>query len=73
LLFPLLVKKVLADEGRMQMDSFDLERLKRIDAFLASDPFVHDWHKQESIHPWDTATNQALFASRAHLFYSETD
>ena len=73
LLFPLLVKKVLADEGRMQLDSFDLERLKRIDAFLASDPFVHVWHNQEGIHPWDTASNQALIASRAHLFYPETD
>ncbi len=43
------------------------------DAFLVSDPFVHVWHNQEGIHPWHTASNQALIASRAHLFYPETD
>lgn len=73
LLFPLLVKKVLADEGRMQLDAFDLERLKRIDAFLASDPFVHNWRDQVAIHPWAKASRDSLVASRAHLLYPEGD
>lgn len=69
LLFPLLVKKVLADEGRMQLDAFDLERLRRLDSFLASDPFFHDWRNHKTSHPWEAISSRALIASRAHLFY----
>lgn len=69
LLFPLLVKKVLADEGRMHLDSFDLERLKRLDSFLTNDPFLYDWRNHEVPHPWEAVYSQALIASRAHLFY----
>lgn len=69
LLFPLLVKKILTDEGRMQLDTFDQERLRRLDGFLAYDPFVHDWLNHEAVHPWEAVSSQALIASRAHLFY----
>lgn len=69
LIFPLLVKKTLADEGRMQLDPFDFERLNRLDGFLVNDPFAHDWSDNQSLHAWEKVSQQALIAARAKLFY----
>ena len=63
--FPLLLKKVLADAGLLAMDSFDIERLRRVDEYLAHDPFDFDWRDPSAVHPWELVSNRALVASRA--------
>jgi len=41
-LFPLLVKKVLAEEGKLKLDAYDGLRLQRLEAYLVRDPFEID-------------------------------
>jgi len=67
--FPLLFKKVLADDGLLTMDSYDLERLRRIEEYLVHDPFDFDWSVREASHPWLISDRQALIFARAKIFY----
>lgn len=69
LLFPLVFKKVLAIKGLMKLDDFDVERLKRIDAYVMHNPFDFDWMAADVTHPWVEIDTQALVYSKAHLFY----
>lgn len=71
--FPLLFKKVLSDNGLMAMDSYDLERLKRVDAYLTHDPFDFDWDGLESDHPWATIDTEALICAREKIFCPDED
>lgn len=71
LFFPLLLKKVLADDGLLTMDSYDLERLRRIEQYLTNDPFDYDWKATEATHPWEAIDRQAFIAARAKLFYPD--
>lgn len=68
LFFPLLLKKVLADAGLLAMDSYDAERLRRVDDYLAHDPFDFDWRDPSAGRPWELVTNLAKVASRACEF-----
>jgi hypothetical protein len=70
ILFPLLFKKVLADDGLLVMDNYDLEKLRRIDSFLVHDPFDFDWNSQHQ-HPWAEIKNQALICASAKRFYPD--
>ncbi|ALL68237.1 hypothetical protein K788_00003715 [Paraburkholderia caribensis MBA4] len=68
--FPLLVKKVLADEGLMTLADEDIERLRHIHAYLAHDPFDFDWHSGAS-HPWSEARSQETIAMLAKRLYPD--
>jgi hypothetical protein len=68
MLFPLLLKKVLRDAGLFQMDEYDLERLRQIDAFLMHDPFARK-RDRFSAHSWTTVDNEVLRAIRAEKLY----
>jgi hypothetical protein len=65
LLFPLVFKKVAAQEGLPTLAPYDVERLKRIDAFLLHDPFQFDWlaAAHPGDHPWAKIDLQAFSAS----------
>jgi hypothetical protein len=67
LLFPLLLKKTLADAGRFKMDDWDLERLRTIDQYLMHNPFAKRERREK--HPWMEVENEALIAARAASFY----
>ncbi len=69
LLFPLLFKKIIADKGRIQLDAYDTERLRRIDAYLLHDPFALDWSAEDGKHPWKEIDSLAFVHARAPLFY----
>jgi hypothetical protein len=65
--FPLLLKKMLADDGMLAMDQYDIERLRRIDRYILHDPFDHDWHSATD-HPWNKVETDVRMAILAkHL------
>lgn len=69
--FPLLFKKVLGDRGLLKLDTFDVERLKLTNQYLAHDPFAFDDNGEEFAHPWIETDTRALVHAKAHLFYPE--
>lgn len=70
-LFPLLVKKQLADSGNWTMSAFDAEKLRRIDSYLIHDPFTHDHLASDDSNPWSELDMQTRFAVNAHKFYGD--
>lgn len=71
-LFPLMVKQVLSDEGLLTMHEFDIERLRRIETYLANDPFDFDWHSDET-HPWSETSSKARMAVLAKRLYPDSN
>ena len=71
LLFPLVFKKVAAKIGLLKLDHFDVERLKRIDAYVMHEPFKFDWRAPDATHPWVEIDSQAFCYARTGDFYSE--
>lgn len=70
LLFPLLVKKLLADHQLMQLDHKDIEQIKRLDAYLMHDPFAPvDQDIEDGKHPWLAIDMEAFIAAVAPTFY----
>jgi hypothetical protein len=55
----------------MKLDDFDVERLKRIDAYVMHSPFDFDWMAPNATHPWAAIDSQAFVYSKAHIFYPE--
>lgn len=51
-LFPLIFKSVIADMGLFKLGAYDIERLRRIDAYIEHDPFDFDWMAPKATHPW---------------------
>jgi hypothetical protein len=49
--FPLLLKKVLADDGLYVLTELELDHLGEMERYLMHDPFKHDWDSDRS-HPW---------------------
>jgi hypothetical protein len=68
-LFPLLVKKRLANSGNWTMSALDAARLRRIDSYLMHDPFTHDHWASDDSNPWSELDMQVRFAVNAHKFY----
>jgi len=68
LLFPLLVKKILKDAGRLKIDDWDWQRLRRVDSYLTHNPFARRDRRVE--HPWQSVDNAALFDARSAIIYS---
>jgi hypothetical protein len=52
LLFPLVFKKVVANMGLLTLHDYDVQRLRRIDAYVLHDPFTFDWMAADAAHPW---------------------
>lgn len=52
LLFPLLLKKLAADEGRYRISLDDLDRLGRLDEYIAHEPMHFREDEFPSRHPW---------------------
>ena len=69
LLFPLLFKKVASQAGLFKLDDYDVERLRRIDAYLLHDPFVFDWMADETTHPWAEIDINAMISAKVRHFY----
>lgn len=67
LLFPLLVKKTLADAGRFKMDDRDAERLRAIDHYLMHNPFAK--RNRRDNHPWSEVETNTIIAASAAKFY----
>ena len=68
LLFPLLVKLTLSRKGLLALREDDNEVLMRIDAFLGTDPFAHDWESEDR-HPWCKLEADARLTSLARALY----
>ena len=66
ILFPLLLKVVLANDGLLEMDDIDIEHLRRIEQYLMHDPFDHDWD-EDNPHPWADVASHARLVARAYL------
>lgn len=63
ILFPLLVKKILADAQLLALAKFDTERLKRLESYLLHDPFMArngGDDDEEREHPWLNIDTEAL-------------
>lgn len=71
LLFPLVFKNLAADDGLLKIDDYDVERLRRIDAYLLHDPFAFDWMAEDATYPWHEIDIQALVQARSRHFYPE--
>jgi hypothetical protein len=69
LLFPLLFKKVASQAGIIKLDDYDVERLRRIDAYLLHDPFAFDWKADETTHPWVEIDINAMMSAKRRHFY----
>lgn len=54
MLFPLAVKKTLADAGYFELSDGDAQRIRQIDAYVLHDPFDFDFAKEseDNKHPW---------------------
>jgi hypothetical protein len=72
LLFPLVFKKVAASAGLLKLDVYDVERLRRIDAYLLHEPFTFDWRADNSTHPWVEMDFRALVSAQSRQFYEQT-
>lgn len=68
LFFPLLVKKVLSDEGLLTLDDVDVRKMQNIETYLAYDPFDFDWHSNDA-HPWSKANSQSKMTVLARRMY----
>jgi len=68
-LFPLIFKKCAADAGLLQLEKYDVERLRRIDSYLVHDPFTFDWRVEYATHPWVKLDTLAFVYARAHTLY----
>ncbi|MCW5887655.1 MAG: hypothetical protein KIT07_05985 [Anaerolineales bacterium] len=69
LLFPLLLKKVLADDRLFELSEYDIEQLRYLDHYLAHDPFDHD-RLSDVTHPWVEITSHARMRIHAKQLYS---
>lgn len=69
LLFPLLVKKVLADHAGLPLEPLDLERAKRLQWYLVSDPFAPVPDSDEAEHPWSRVDTLVHVYAVAPKFY----
>lgn len=72
MLFPLLVKKSLSDAGLLVMTNVDIEKLRRIEMYLAHDPFDFDWDSNAT-HPWSDASSAAMMSVLAKRLYPNLD
>lgn len=68
--FPMLVKRVLTDDGLMAMAEDDIERLQCIEAYLSHDPFDFDGHS-DATHPWSEIGSAAKLAVLAKKLYPD--
>jgi hypothetical protein len=73
ILFPLIIKKILAEQGLMVLDGFDLERLRRIEWYLTTDPYGEDAFDDEENrqHPWVEIDSDARIAVVSKPFYDQ--
>lgn len=67
--FPLLVKKVLADDKLLTLGLTDAEHLRRIEMYLAHEPFDFSWKPYER-HPWAEVQSSAGMAVTAKILSS---
>lgn len=63
MLFPLLLKKHLADKTGFRMDDYDAEILKRIEKFLMFDPLTPEGLEDHRCHPWVAIESEAQSAT----------
>lgn len=70
MLFPLLVKKLLADEGRMTLSDMDIDVLKNLERYLVHNPFGHDWSSEE-LHPWVKELSRSRMRIASRNFYAD--
>lgn len=62
ILFPLIVKKKLADAGLWVQPEEDTEKLRRIQDYLIHDPFSVGHPEEEKSHPWSDIDGEVLMA-----------
>ena len=62
ILFPLIVKKKLADAGSWVQPEEDTEKLRRIQDYLMHDPFNVEHSDRKESHPWSEIDGEALMA-----------
>jgi hypothetical protein len=62
ILFPLIVKKKLADAGLWVQPEEDVEKLRRIQDYLMHDPFNVGHTNREDSHPWSNIDGEVLMA-----------
>ena len=62
MLFPLIVKKKLADAGHWTLPAADAEKLRRIQDYLMVNPFNLGNTKREVSHPWSDIDGEVLMA-----------
>lgn len=67
--FPLLLRKVLADEALFALPDRDVEHLKHIEGYLVHNPFGHDYHSRGE-HPWSAVASNAMRAIWAAKLYA---
>jgi hypothetical protein len=71
ILFPLVVKKVLADAGLMPLGHVDLERIKRLHWYLVQDPYAEiEEDDDDEGHPWVHVDSMAYVYAVAPTFYA---
>lgn len=63
ILFPLIVKKKLADAALWVQRPEDAEKLQRIQDYLMCDPFSVGHSNREDSHPWNDIDGETLMAS----------
>lgn len=60
ILFPLLVKRQLRKLGLLEADAYDLERLRHIELYLATDPVRTEEEDKYARHPWSEVDTKSL-------------
>lgn len=61
ILFPLILKKVLAKKNLFELDIVATEKLRLMDAYVMHDPFDYDFVKAR-VHPWSELDAEAMWA-----------
>lgn len=70
-LFPLLLKLKLSKENLFALDAYDVEQIRRIDEYLAFDPFNFNWENSEEIHPWSSVEHRCRCAVIANAIVEQ--
>jgi len=75
ILFPLAMKKQLADDSLLQLDDSDREQLLSVEQLLMTDPFSAEALSAMRVdsHPWSEILDQAYFNARANRMFRKVE
>lgn len=71
MLFPLVFKRIAANNGWLALDRYDSARLRLLDHYLSYDPLDFDEDAEDPTHPWQAIDSHARTLAAVHLYFQD--